>query len=141
MSIKVKLLSCDYFQALSVSSPSLSHPRFLFFLYSISFNFSADDINEIWCYTHCKKNWRSKWQVSISYMMSHHEIVILVFWRVINILCFLLCSVFDVDDDTIPSQFRNGFTFLNADEQVCQWNMKSRYQNPICHRLCLLSYR
>ncbi|KAF7840433.1 putative starch synthase 4, chloroplastic/amyloplastic isoform X1 [Senna tora] len=26
-------------------------------------------------------------------------------------------SVFDVDDDTIPSQFRNGFTFLNADEQ------------------------
>ncbi|KAI5385705.1 probable starch synthase 4, chloroplastic/amyloplastic [Lathyrus oleraceus] len=26
-------------------------------------------------------------------------------------------SVFDVDDDTIPSQFRNGFTFLNADEK------------------------
>ncbi|XP_027920505.1 probable starch synthase 4, chloroplastic/amyloplastic isoform X2 [Vigna unguiculata] len=26
-------------------------------------------------------------------------------------------SVFDVDDDTIPSQFRNGFTFVNADEQ------------------------
>ncbi|KAK7319296.1 hypothetical protein RJT34_04015 [Clitoria ternatea] len=26
-------------------------------------------------------------------------------------------SVFDVDDDMIPSQFRNGFTFMNADEQ------------------------
>ncbi|XP_015876990.2 probable starch synthase 4, chloroplastic/amyloplastic isoform X1 [Ziziphus jujuba] len=26
-------------------------------------------------------------------------------------------SVFDVDDDTIPNQFRNGFTFLNPDEQ------------------------
>ncbi|GER42741.1 glycogen synthase [Striga asiatica] len=26
-------------------------------------------------------------------------------------------SVFDVDDDTIPVQFRNGFTFLTADEQ------------------------
>ncbi|XP_027345236.1 probable starch synthase 4, chloroplastic/amyloplastic isoform X2 [Abrus precatorius] len=26
-------------------------------------------------------------------------------------------SVFDVDDDTIPPQFRNGFTFVNADEQ------------------------
>ncbi|KAK7368686.1 hypothetical protein VNO80_10714 [Phaseolus coccineus] len=26
-------------------------------------------------------------------------------------------SVFDVDDDTIPSQFQNGFTFANADEQ------------------------
>ncbi|XP_022632992.1 probable starch synthase 4, chloroplastic/amyloplastic isoform X3 [Vigna radiata var. radiata] len=26
-------------------------------------------------------------------------------------------SVFDVDDDTIPSQFRNGFTFVNPDEQ------------------------
>ncbi|XP_031388359.1 probable starch synthase 4, chloroplastic/amyloplastic isoform X4 [Punica granatum] len=26
-------------------------------------------------------------------------------------------SVFDVDDDTVPLQFRNGFTFLNADEQ------------------------
>ncbi|GFP89482.1 probable starch synthase 4 chloroplastic/amyloplastic, partial [Phtheirospermum japonicum] len=25
-------------------------------------------------------------------------------------------SVFDVDDDTIPVQFRNGFTFLTADE-------------------------
>ncbi|KAK7260441.1 hypothetical protein RIF29_26485 [Crotalaria pallida] len=25
-------------------------------------------------------------------------------------------SVFDVDDDTIPSQFQNGFTFLSADE-------------------------
>ncbi|XP_019434542.1 PREDICTED: probable starch synthase 4, chloroplastic/amyloplastic isoform X2 [Lupinus angustifolius] len=25
-------------------------------------------------------------------------------------------SVFDVDDDTVPSQFQNGFTFLNADE-------------------------
>lgn len=28
------------------------------------------------------------------------------------------CSVFDVDDDTVPSQFRNGFTFLNPDEKV-----------------------
>ncbi|XP_056175737.1 probable starch synthase 4, chloroplastic/amyloplastic isoform X3 [Syzygium oleosum] len=27
-------------------------------------------------------------------------------------------SIFDVDDDTIPIQFRNGFTFLNADEQI-----------------------
>lgn len=26
-------------------------------------------------------------------------------------------SVFDIDDDTIPSQFRNGFTFVNADEK------------------------
>ncbi|XP_070051540.1 probable starch synthase 4, chloroplastic/amyloplastic [Nicotiana tomentosiformis] len=26
-------------------------------------------------------------------------------------------SVFDVDDDTIPDQFRNGFTFVTADEQ------------------------
>lgn len=26
-------------------------------------------------------------------------------------------SVFDVDDDTIPLQFRNGYTFLNPDEQ------------------------
>ncbi|RDX88850.1 putative starch synthase 4, chloroplastic/amyloplastic, partial [Mucuna pruriens] len=26
-------------------------------------------------------------------------------------------SVFDVDDETIPSQFRNGFIFVNADEQ------------------------
>ncbi|KAL2343682.1 hypothetical protein Fmac_004967 [Flemingia macrophylla] len=26
-------------------------------------------------------------------------------------------SVFDVDDDTIPSQFRNGYTFVNADEK------------------------
>ncbi|KAF3951720.1 hypothetical protein CMV_022655, partial [Castanea mollissima] len=26
-------------------------------------------------------------------------------------------SVFDIDDDTIPLQFRNGFTFLNPDEQ------------------------
>ncbi|KAI8525793.1 hypothetical protein RHMOL_Rhmol13G0257700 [Rhododendron molle] len=26
-------------------------------------------------------------------------------------------SVFDVDDSTIPTQFRNGFTFLNPDEQ------------------------
>ncbi|BAT74114.1 hypothetical protein VIGAN_01171300 [Vigna angularis var. angularis] len=26
-------------------------------------------------------------------------------------------SVFDVDDDTIPSDFRNGFTFVNPDEQ------------------------
>ncbi|KAF5944003.1 hypothetical protein HYC85_018080 [Camellia sinensis] len=26
-------------------------------------------------------------------------------------------SVFDVDDDTIPTQFRNGFTFLLPDEQ------------------------
>ncbi|KAL2494573.1 putative starch synthase 4 [Forsythia ovata] len=26
-------------------------------------------------------------------------------------------SVFDVDDDTIPIQYRNGFTFLTADEQ------------------------
>ncbi|XP_021904697.1 probable starch synthase 4, chloroplastic/amyloplastic [Carica papaya] len=26
-------------------------------------------------------------------------------------------SVFDVDDDTIPLQFRNGFTFLTPDEQ------------------------
>ncbi|KAL3741546.1 hypothetical protein ACJRO7_017070 [Eucalyptus globulus] len=26
-------------------------------------------------------------------------------------------SVFDVDDETIPFQFRNGYTFLNADEQ------------------------
>ncbi|XP_047165476.1 probable starch synthase 4, chloroplastic/amyloplastic isoform X3 [Vigna umbellata] len=26
-------------------------------------------------------------------------------------------SVFDVDDDTIPSHFRNGFTFVNPDEQ------------------------
>ncbi|KAF8413598.1 hypothetical protein HHK36_001590 [Tetracentron sinense] len=26
-------------------------------------------------------------------------------------------SVFDVDDDTIPLQFRNGFTFLKPDEQ------------------------
>nr|XP_027087012.1 probable starch synthase 4, chloroplastic/amyloplastic isoform X2 [Coffea arabica] len=27
-------------------------------------------------------------------------------------------SVFDVDDDTIPEEFRNGFTFLTADEQA-----------------------
>ncbi|CAN1227447.1 Probable starch synthase 4, chloroplastic/amyloplastic [Linum grandiflorum] len=27
-------------------------------------------------------------------------------------------SVFDVDDDTIPLQFRNGFTFLNPDEEA-----------------------
>ena len=27
-------------------------------------------------------------------------------------------SIFDVDDDTIPEEFRNGFTFLTADEQV-----------------------
>ncbi|KAJ4703805.1 Starch synthase, chloroplastic/amyloplastic [Melia azedarach] len=26
-------------------------------------------------------------------------------------------SVFDVDDDTIPTQFRNGYTFVNPDEQ------------------------
>ncbi|CAK9139256.1 unnamed protein product [Ilex paraguariensis] len=40
-----------------------------------------------------------------------------------NVLCLsensLLLSlrVFDIDNDTIPLQFRNGFTFLNADEQ------------------------
>ncbi|XP_058196106.1 probable starch synthase 4, chloroplastic/amyloplastic isoform X3 [Rhododendron vialii] len=30
-------------------------------------------------------------------------------------------SVFDVDDNTIPTQFRNGYTFLNPDEQVIIW--------------------
>jgi hypothetical protein len=27
-------------------------------------------------------------------------------------------SVFDFDDETIPKELRNGFTFVNADEQV-----------------------
>jgi hypothetical protein len=27
-------------------------------------------------------------------------------------------SVFDFDDETIPMEQRNGFTFVNADEQV-----------------------
>lgn len=27
-------------------------------------------------------------------------------------------SVFDLDDETIPMEVRNGFTFLKADEQV-----------------------
>ena len=36
---------------------------------------------------------------------------------------FSFCSVFDVDDGTIPLQFRNGYTFLNPDEQVGGVNM------------------
>ena len=31
---------------------------------------------------------------------------------------FIFLSVFDVDDDTIPPQFRNGFTFFDPNEQV-----------------------
>lgn len=31
---------------------------------------------------------------------------------------FVFDSVFDIDDHTIPLQFRNGFTFDRADEQV-----------------------
>lgn len=31
-----------------------------------------------------------------------------------------LCSVFDIDDETIPTELRNGYTFLTADEQVPQ---------------------
>lgn len=30
------------------------------------------------------------------------------------------CSVFDIDDETIPTELRNGYTFLTADEQVPQ---------------------
>ena len=36
---------------------------------------------------------------------------------------FSFCGVFDVDDDTIPLQFRNGYTFFNPDEQVGGVNM------------------
>ncbi|XP_024950510.1 probable starch synthase 4, chloroplastic/amyloplastic isoform X3 [Citrus sinensis] len=41
-------------------------------------------------------------------------------------------SVFDVDDDTIPLQFRNGYTFLNPDEQGVNSGLEraiSRYRN------------
>lgn len=38
--------------------------------------------------------------------------------RNLEFLKFFLCSVFDVDDDTIPVQFRNGYSFLSADERV-----------------------
>ncbi|KAK6917220.1 Starch synthase, catalytic domain [Dillenia turbinata] len=41
-------------------------------------------------------------------------------------------SVFDVDDDAIPVQFRNGFTFLTADEQGLNSALErafSRYRN------------
>lgn len=30
----------------------------------------------------------------------------------------LSASVFDLDDNSIPAELRNGFTFVNADEQV-----------------------
>lgn len=29
-----------------------------------------------------------------------------------------LFSVFDINDDTVPSEFRNGFAFLDANKQV-----------------------
>ena len=28
------------------------------------------------------------------------------------------CSVFDIDDNTVPVQYRNGFTFITPNEQV-----------------------
>jgi hypothetical protein len=34
------------------------------------------------------------------------------------LICFVNFSVFDFDDETIPMELRNGFTFLKADEQV-----------------------
>lgn len=30
----------------------------------------------------------------------------------------LSASVFDLNDNSVPAEFRNGFTFVNADEQV-----------------------
>ena len=34
------------------------------------------------------------------------------------LICFVNVSVFDFDDETIPIELRNGFTFSKADEQV-----------------------
>ena len=49
--------------------------------------------------------------------------------------CVFDCSysVFDVDDDTIPEEFRNGFTFLTADEQVIpnSWMYKLSIHFPL----------
>ncbi|MGS7457606.1 hypothetical protein, partial [Mycobacterium tuberculosis] len=47
------------------------------------------------------------------------------------------CSVFDVDDDNIPDQFRNGYTFLAADEQVSQQD-SSQHECLLINNNCFL---
>lgn len=53
-----------------------------------------------------------------------HECMSMYLWIYLAIkskaysFIIFLCSVFDIDDDTIPHQFRNGFTFTTPDEQV-----------------------
>ncbi|XP_058095226.1 probable starch synthase 4, chloroplastic/amyloplastic [Magnolia sinica] len=42
-------------------------------------------------------------------------------------------SVFDVDDDMIPPQFRNGFTFLNADEQGVNGALERAFNQYMKH--------
>lgn len=65
------------------------------------------------------------------------------FCDIINVSSFNLCailsgSVFDVDDETIPLQFRNGFTFLNPDEQVSMlfYFHPSTYSFSSCCQSC-----
>lgn len=42
-----------------------------------------------------------------------------IIYRLCDFMKLLNCSsVFDVDDHTVPEQFRNGFTFVTPDEQV-----------------------
>ncbi|XP_010517566.1 PREDICTED: probable starch synthase 4, chloroplastic/amyloplastic isoform X2 [Camelina sativa] len=38
-------------------------------------------------------------------------------------------SVFDIDDDTIPSQFQNGFTFQTADEQSFNYALERAFKH------------
>lgn len=44
---------------------------------------------------------------------------------ILNCFFFLVWSVFDIDDDSIPVHFRNGYTFFTADEQV--YNCVAKY--------------
>ncbi|KAL6991408.1 putative starch synthase 4, chloroplastic/amyloplastic [Sarracenia purpurea var. burkii] len=43
-------------------------------------------------------------------------------------------SVFDVDDDTIPTQFRNGFTFSTPDEQGLNGAMERAFNHYMNYR-------
>lgn len=38
-------------------------------------------------------------------------------------------SVFDIDDDTIPTQFQNGFTFQTADEQGFNYALERAFNH------------
>lgn len=84
-------------------------------------SFVTDDSYEIWFNPHCEKNWWVEWQVSISQKKIKKKCPCFhargVFCCYIHI-SLLSCSVFDVDDDSVPPEYRNGFTFSAPNEQV-----------------------